>query len=327
MGTPVAFPLTPLQQVIKQGLNLSTYNLDPVKHRAITSALQSHLCRLGLLDPIIGGSNDQAFGPIALYDGHIGQNTRNAVFEFCRMAGISYNREGDLSLNILNALVAAQPDTFLPIQFDEQPNDDISTALARRILRFMRDKGYWIARSPNMFNIVYVEGVNFDGSLNPDTHNQWNDRRIVIRIAPGGQPQMVINHDATTEPGTPSPSEEHPLGVARIAFGQYKSWQEGLHKGRQLALVQTGPVRIFRDKNKDHFRNGDKVYVGKFGINQHSTNNIPTQIGDYSVGCLVGRFYHEHLAFLTTVKQDVRFMLNTNYEFISTVIWGQSLQD
>jgi hypothetical protein len=326
MGQPAFIPPNAILKLIQQGVNLTTAALDPFKHAAAIAAIQSQLCRLGLLDPIIGGSNDQPFGPIATYDGEIGQNTRNAIFEFCRVAGISYNREGDLSLMILNALAAAQPETFLPVKFEDQPDDDIATRLARRILRHMRNKGYWIARSPNMYNIVYVEGVNFDGSLNPDNHDQWNDRRLVIRIAPGGQPQLVINHDATTEPGTPSPAEEHPLGVARIAFGQYKSWQEGLHKAKQPALVQTGPVRIFRDRNKDSFRTGDKVYIGKFGINQHSTNNLPSRIGDYSVGCLVGRFYHEHLLFLSTIKQDIRFALNTKYEFVSTVIWGRGLE-
>jgi len=315
-----------LQAILNLGRGVTTAELAQSKYHPAVVTIQSILCDLGILDPIIGGSEARDFGPIAKADGSIGQNTRNAIFEFCRLAGVSYDQEGALSLAAIHTLAAADPNTFLHVEFEYASDDDLSTRFAKRILRYMRKKGYWIARSPNACNIVYVEGANANGTLNPDTINLWNDRRMVIRIAPGGRPEVLINHEATTEPGIPSPQNINPSGTARIGFGQYKSWRQGLHKERQLALVQSGPVKVYRDKNRDNMRTGDKVYVGVFGINQHSTNNLPMYVGDYSIGCLVGRYYLEHLPFLMTVKNDFRFLLNTNYDFVTTVISGADLQ-
>jgi hypothetical protein len=181
-----------------------------------------------------------------------------------------------------------------------------------------------------MRNIVYVEGMNPDGSLNADKANQWNDRRIVFRIASNGRPEMLVNDQATTEPG--SHYTWHPLnpnGAARIAFGQYKAWAVGLHKGTQPALVQREKLRLHRDLNKDGFRSSsDPIDIGKtFGINQHSTRpgTPPEFVDSYSAGCLVGRRWAWHMSFLNIVKQDERYRQNRGYLFISTVIPGDDL--
>ncbi|MBU6340319.1 MAG: peptidoglycan-binding protein [Bacteroidetes bacterium] len=315
-----------LQAILDLGRGVNTAELASAKFRPAVLSLQTILCDLGILDPIIGGSETRDFGPIGKADGSIGQNTRNAIYEFCRLSGLAYDQEGGLSLAAIHTLAVVDPNTFINIVWDNAPDDTLDTRFAKRVLRYMRKKGYWIARSPNACNIIYLEGVNANGSLNADEPNQWNDRRLVVRIAPGGKPEILLNQEATTEPGIPSVRMINPSGTARIGFGQYKSWKQGLHKERQLALVQTGPVKIYRDKNRDHQRDGDKVYVGVFGINQHSTNNLPLYVGNYSIGCLVGRYYQEHLQFLLTVKSDYRFLLNTEYTFISTVISGKDLQ-
>lgn len=169
------------------------------------------------------------------------------------------------------------------------------------------------------------------GAKNQDLLNEWNDRRIVIHILPGGKPQMIVNDQATTEPGTVF--TRHPLnsqGAARIAFGQYKAWVDGLHKGIQPALVQRHNLRIHRDLNKDGFRSpSDPIHIGRtFGINQHSThpNHVPELVNAYSAGCFVGRRYHWHLSFMDIVRNDVRYQHNKGYLFMSTVISGDDLE-
>lgn len=56
------------------------------------------------------------------------------------------------------------------------------------------------------------------------------------------------------------------LGAARIAFGQYKSWQVGIHNAdsptAHAALKQVGELTVHRDLNKDGKRTGDRVFVG-----------------------------------------------------------------
>lgn len=320
---------TSLQQIIESGRTISTDELNLPANRQAARELQSRLCDLGILDPEIGGDLLTAFGPIGKGDGIIGANSRAAIFEFCRLAGLNYV-EKQLNIPILRSLVIAEPDTFLPIETGNASDDNDGTRLAKRILRYMMNKGYWIARSPRMRNIVYVEGMNANGATNQDFANQWNDRRIVFRIASNGRPEMLVNDQATTEPG--SHYTWHPLnpnGAARIAFGQYKAWAVGLHKGVQPALVQREKVRLHRDLNKDGFRSTrDPIDIGKtFGINQHSTRPgaPPEFVDSYSAGCLVGRRWAWHISFLEIVKQDERYLQNRGYLFISTIIAGDDL--
>jgi len=320
---------TSLRQIIENGRTVTTDELNFPANRNAAKELQTRLCDLGILDPEIGGDMATPFGPISKGDGIIGANSRAAIFEFCRLANLNYI-EKQLTVNVLQALVTAQPETFLPIEFGNASDDTASTRLAKRILRYMRTKGYWIARSPRMCNIVYVEGMNADGTLNPDTFNHWNDRRIVFRIASNGRPEMLVNDQATTEPG--SHYTWHPLnpnGAARIAFGQYKAWVVGMHNNVQPALVQREKVRLHRDLNRDGFRSkNDPIDIGKtYGINQHSTRPgaPPEFVDSYSAGCFVGRRWDWHLSFLNIVKQDERYQQNRGYLFISTIIPGDDL--
>jgi len=291
---------------------------------------QTKLRDLGLLDPIIEGNVSKPFGPVAKTSGVIDMDTRNALCEFCKLTELAFD-EYALTASQLEKLESATPDTFLPVEFEKKAGDDADTLLAKRVLRYMRAKGYWIARSPNMYNIAYVEGMNSDATLNPDAANEWNDRRLIIQIQKGGKPKLVVNDQATTEPGR-FYTIEKPLnkaGAARMAFGQYKAWMMGKHQGWQPALVQRGLLRVHRDGNKNFKRDGaDLVDIGTaFGVNQHSTapGQLPTLVGKYSAGCLVGRNYDSHLAFLKILAKDARYQLNNGYMFVSAVIAGDDL--
>lgn len=315
-----------LQQLIDTQRTATTDELNLPENKAAAMELQTRLTRLGILDPAFKGDKTTPFGPDSQPDGVIGTMTRNAIFEFCQLAKLPYS-DRLLTVELVERLVKAEPGSFLPVGFDNRLLDKQSTRLARRILRCMRDKGYWIARSPNAYNIVYIEGVDANGKENADTFDQWNDRRIVIRIQPGGKPEIVINEQATTEPGkfyTVNPV--NPQGAARIAFGQYKAWVDGLHQGKQPALVQRGEVRVHRDLDQNGKRSKtDPIDIGDwFGINQHSTdpNFTPQLVGKYSAGCLVGQNYSAHLKFLATVRKDFRYRLNKSYAFVTTVLAG-----
>lgn len=315
-----------LQLLIDKKKPVTTDDLNLPENKEAAIELQTRLSNLGILDPVFKGDKDTPFGPVATPDGVVGPMTRNAIFEFCRLAKLTYT-DKLLSLELLKKLVSAKPDDFLPLHFDRKLFDSRKTRFAKRILRCMRDHGYWIARSPNAYNIIYIEGMDSDGKENADTFDEWNDRRIVIRIKPGGKPEFVVNETATTEPGkfyTFNPL--NPKGAARIAFGQYKAWTDGLHQGEQPALVQRGEVRVHRDFDQNGKRSKtDPIDVGDwFGINQHSTKPdfIPQLVGKYSAGCLVGQDYAAHIKFLNTVRKDFRYQLNKSYVFVTAVIAG-----
>ena len=179
----------------------------------------------------------------------------------------------------------------------------------------MRRQNWFICRHPDCKNIIYLEGVDPDGSLNDDAPNVFNDLRVVFSIGPDGAP-VVHDWEGTTEPGTFWTFHPmNPLGAARIAFGQYKSWTVGVHhagqRGAHEALIQAAPIDVYRDLNKDFKREG-RVYTGLFGVNQHWGYDAPkNNLGNTSAGCLVGRTKAGHREFMALIKTDPRYSRRT----------------
>lgn len=203
------------------------------------------------------------------------------------------------------------------------------TTLAERIIAYCEDKDYQIDRNPGEKNIIYVEGMNPDGTLNEDQLNVWNDLRMVIEFK-NEKPEIIGCWQATTEPGRYYVMNAmNSKGAARIAFGQYRAWQLGSHGNADPheALIQTGgPVTVHRDKNRDGSRAGDMVESGYFGINQHWGGDSPeSDIGRWSAGCQVGRTRQGHREFMKIVKSDPRFVNNKKYVFSSIIIPGDDL--
>lgn len=199
--------------------------------------------------------------------------------------------------------------------------------LLTRIVAYMLARGYQVDTGPGQINIVYVEGMNTDGSLNSDALDNWNDLRLVFDYHQG-QPRLRHKAIATTEPGraaTFSAPAKKRGGVARIAFGQYWAWKMGLHKG-QVALVQAAPIPVYRDANLDGIRTGD-VLTFATGINQHSTRKgwKGPRVGTWSEGCLVGWIYNTHLTFISICKQDPRYKVDPNYLFATAILPGDKL--
>lgn len=209
-----------------------------------------------------------------------------------------------------------------------------------KITAYMEYKGYTIFDKPGELNIVYVEGATETGEDNDDEWDRYNDRRIVftIQTATVGSgrfqakmiiPTIIYNKECTTEPGkspTFSLAAIKRGGIFRIAFGQYlECWKMGFHKSNPAhpALVQIKGAKIFgyRDRNRDGKRTGDPISIGS-GINQHGTKPgfIGQIVGFFSEGCLVARYWSDHLEFIRIVSMDSRYKADPNFKFTATVI-------
>lgn len=294
-----------LQDFIGKDLKYSMEGIASDKELA--TQIQVLLIGLGLLEPPADGK----FGPISTA----------ALKKFQTLMKI--NEPEQLGSETAKKLIETKPEE-LPTPPLKLGND-----LASRIVKYMQLKKYEIFQGIRQYNIVYIEGMSADGSLNSDTPNSFNDRRTVLQIV-DGVPAIVGNWEATTEPGyhyTYRPM--NPAGAARIKFGQYKAWQVGIHgtTDRHEALVQTGgEVTVHRDFNKDLQRTGDKLDTGYFAINQHWGYDLPYNNVYYaSAGCLVGRARQGHREFMSLIKKDRRFQLNDRYVFYATVIYGPDL--
>jgi hypothetical protein len=262
---------------------------------------QERLAVHGVLDPPADGS----FGPVSLW----------AIAQFLRKVGLAGQTALDAAA--ARALLAGEP--AFPLRAPD--------SLAGRIVRAMQSAGHWLSRHPDCVNVVYVEGMDADGTANTDAPNVFNDLRMVLRVSRAGTPDIAEMWEATTEPGKHYTLIEKldPRGAARIAFGQYKSWSVGTHMaGRPSAheaLVQTASIRVFRDLNQDFERTGDQMFEGMFGVNQHWGFDLPkSDIGRASAGCLVGRAKAGHRAFMALCKSDPRYTANNSYRFLTTVL-------
>jgi len=200
--------------------------------------------------------------------------------------------------------------------------------LATRIIKYMEAQKYQVFRGKDELNIIYVEGMNTDGNLNADEPNHFNDVRMIIGFA-DGVPIVLDKWQATTEPGfhyTDNPM--NPNGAARIAFGQYRSWQVGIHGMSEPheALVQVDYVKVYRDYNRDMIRTGDRIDDGLFGINQHHGYDHPVNdIHTASAGCLVGRTRAGHNQFMKMIKGDRCYQIDRNFIFTTAIIAGNKL--
>jgi GH24 family phage-related lysozyme (muramidase) len=304
-----------LQQLIARKQHFTPDEI--ARDRVLATEVQKLLIPLDLLDAPADGK----FGPIST----------NALFEF-QSVMLSKIPELDPEKGALGPQTA---ESLLKASLtDFQPALHLGNDLASRIIKYMKAKNYYIFTGEQRYNIVYVEGMNSDGTLNDDLPNHFNDARMVIECK-AGEPKIVKSWDGTSEPGdyytfTPISPYAAAHGVARIKFGQYKAWCVGTHGTNQPheALVQCGTIEVHRDYNRNKRRDSeDEIDRGDdFAINQHcGYDNPPDNIGKASAGCLVGRTCQGHEEFMRLIKQDKRYRLNQNYMFYTTIIPGNEL--
>lgn len=190
-------------------------------------------------------------------------------------------------------------------------------SLEARVYYAARDRGFIVPDEEGEYETFYVEGCNRDGTANANRRNAFDDIRLLLLMQQG----RIVNDgcwEATTQPGEHFVKHRiNPGGAANIIHGQQTSWRPGMHRGKYLALVQTGAVvGVTRDANEDFSREGDTQFVGGFGINQHHAYNAPRDnIGAHSAGCLVARMVDGHEEFMQKVMQDPRYLENKQ-EFI-----------
>jgi len=122
---------------------------------------------------------------------------------------------------------------------------------------------------------------------------KFDDRIFLIYKCQGQWRQHMWA--CTTDPGTyylkTASKDWHDKGTAITAPGQYPaSHSIGVHRGYP-ALVQTGKMKCFRDKNMDEVLDMDpeSLEEGRFGLNIHRSSATKISKSNYkwSAGCCV----------------------------------------
>lgn len=265
----------------------------------LVAEMQARLAHHGLLDPPATGVLDPA--------------TQWALMQFAGATGAPF--EGGLTPDAARALLRDEP--VLPLK----PGGDLAGWIAAALVR----RGDPLCRHPDCVNIVYVEGMDREGRVIPRRPDAFDDLRLLLRVAPGGRPEIVGAWEATADSGAPAvegPAE--PQGAPRIALGWHRAWVMGATAvGTELeqeALVQVLPLPVTRDANRDYHREGDPQERGIYLIDQHGAFDAARErIGGTGAGCLVGRDQDGHAEFMARLRRDPRWRVNTAH------VWGTSV--
>lgn len=167
------------------------------------------------------------------------------------------------------------------------------------IRRVMARKGYaFFERGDYNVNVIGIRD-----SLT--VTNKFDDTLILAYKVSGKWHVDYI--PCTTDPGKGPMENPGVKGRAVLKPGQYRgAFSLGLHKGRQKALVQTGPVTVYRDKNGDRTLDYDNPDTGLFGINIHwsSTTHDSVQVDNWSEGCQVGTGAEDYNVFINLLTES-----------------------
>ena len=130
----------------------------------------------------------------------------------------------------------------------------------------------------------------------------------------------------TTDPGWPHLENGLAKGTAVLAEGQYiGAYKIGLHQGQYPALVQAGPVTVYRDRNGDHNLDLENPETGRFGINIHRAGGSrpSVQVDRWSAGCQVLANPLDFAELMTMCRMSVSA---GHYSFTYTLIRESDLE-
>ncbi len=211
----------------------------------------------------------------------------------------------------------------------EQTNlSSVNSNLKFKIMRtdfakLFKTKGYdYFDKGLYNLNIIGIRSDNQN-----KVTNKYDDVLVVIYNDTSGTHKVM--YPITTEPGLYYMVTElgNKNGTAILVPGQYKGcWAIGKHNGKYKALVQTKPVRVYRDKNKDkvYDLNPKTIATGTFGINIHRSNEGYTRntVDMYSAGCQVFANPNYFNSFMSLCEKQKKLYGNA---FTYTLITEQDL--
>lgn len=155
----------------------------------------------------------------------------------------------------------------------------------KRIEEIMHAKGYAYFKTGDYnLNIIGIRS-----NQNNKVTNKFDDFMLVTYYIKGVLHSKVYN--ITTDPGRYYMQNLcNKKGTAILVPGQYRGcWKVGTHNGKYTALVQSKPVKVYRDANKNDIYDYLNIDEGIFGINIHRSNpySTSTNIDNWSAGCQV----------------------------------------
>jgi len=146
-----------------------------------------------------------------------------------------------------------------------------------------------------------------------DEYNRFDDKVYSFECFEDGErPKFIMVCSGTTNAGSQGLKnfeKYNRLGCAVMKSDVivYKSHQLGKHKGKYWAYVQSYSVGFpyYRDNNKDNKSDEvGRVYRNRIGANCHKAGDYSTQIGGWSVACLVRNIKKQYLKWMKWMDKN-----------------------
>jgi len=149
-----------------------------------------------------------------------------------------------------------------------------------KIKNTLKAKKYKIFTRPFELNII--------GLRTTSEPNKFDDTMILFYNDENGK-TIFKEYPITTDPGTYWLNNPMNVkGTAMLKQGQYiNTWSQGLHRNSYKALVQSKPVTVYRDNDRNSTFTSDKEDTGYFGINIHKALSDTNKVDKFSAGCQV----------------------------------------
>lgn len=152
--------------------------------------------------------------------------------------------------------------------------------------------------------------LNLIGIRTDDNRSELFNDWLVVAFRQNDHEQLWL-FPMTTDPGTYW--RKHPMnakGTAILAPGQYRGcWELGLHKGEYEALVQRGPMTVWRDNDRNATLDLGPADDGHHGINLHKAGRLTdtdSKVGRWSAGCQVLPRTDDFALLMSLVKQAAK---------------------
>jgi hypothetical protein len=188
----------------------------------------------------------------------------------------------------------------------------------------MSEKSYVFFDGNKQLNVNII-GIRKD---NAGT-NKFDDFLVMI-YKDKNMKEITKVYPITTDPG--DHWLKHPMnpkGTAVLVPGQYRGgWKIGKHQSKYSALVQTKPVKVWRDNNKDtiiDYQGFNTINEGYFGINIHRSSpyDVSYIVEKWSAGCQVFSSIKDYDEFMDICKRSANLYGNS---FTYTLLTEQEIR-
>lgn len=153
-----------------------------------------------------------------------------------------------------------------------------------KAIELTKSQGGLVFTTPYYLNLFAVRDLSNPNKFNDNLIYYWYDKS-------GSLYSVNVTKGYTTDPGfTCLVKPQNVKGCAILKEGWWRRlWKKGKHQGKYTALVQANNCIVYRDNNRDHNFDLDRVDTGIFGINLHRANASMTStvVNGWSAGCQV----------------------------------------